>query len=362
MHYLTNYYKNLCEQLQERLNFLENLLEDTTFGGEEFPERPDPNKRIVRPSPLSHDAAARFLDLSPDYAAFQELATQGGAGMTDQEIVDVYTKFPPKADSSKFKDLEAAFRAIDKEYEIGSKENISRKAERIISSIAADKVMRDAPDIFLDDQTQLRGRKPKLTTLAQMAWWDNLSTKGKNIMTLPDLRGVFQPDPKSPDFTYSEVKVPADSEIRVRPSMRSGEFSPKPTIIKMGDPGYVQGLLQKRPELKYASTEKYPVPTEKITQTMQPLSMKPSGAAVSRVVDRMARGRGGRYAAGAALTALGLKVLDATLGQDMQPGVVSGPASQADYDKAAKEARERRRAKGHLEKDLEAIYNPMREQ
>jgi hypothetical protein len=324
MHYLTNYYKNLCEQLQERLNFLENLLEDaTSFKGG---ESPDPNKRIVRPSPLSHDAAARFLDLTPDYAAFQELAAQGGAGMTDQEIVDVYTKFPPKADSSKFKELEAAFRAIDKEYEIGSKENISRKAERIIGSIAADRVMKDAPDIFLDDKTQLKGIKPKLTTLAQMAWWNDLPTKGKALYTLPDLRGVFQPDPKSPDFTYSEVKVPADSEIRVRSSMRSGEFSPKPVSLEVTSP------------------------------------MKPSGAAVSRVVDRMARGRGGRYAAGAALTALGLKVLDATLGQDMQPGVVSGPASQADYDKAAKEARERRRAKGHLEKDMEAIYNPMREQ
>ena len=329
MHYLTNYYKNLCEQLQERLNFLENLLEDaTSFKGG---ESPDPNKRIVRPSPLSHDAAARFLDLTPDYAAFQQLARQGGAGMTDQEIVDAYNKFPPRADSSKLQALENAFKEIDSTYEPGSKENIARRAERIIGAIEADRVMRNAPDIFLDDQTQLKAKPIDWSKFKTWNFEENpfKQMKGDQFYSferLPDLRGVFQPDPKSPDFTYSEVKVPADSEIRVRSSMRSGEFSPKPVSLEVTSP------------------------------------MKPSGAAVSRVVDRMARGRGGRYAAGAALTALGLKVLDATLGQDMQPGVVSGPASQADYDKAAKEARERRRAKGHLEKDMEAIYNPMREQ
>jgi len=48
MQYLTNYYRNLCEQLQEKLNILEGQLNELNFGPDGIEINPTDSKRINR--------------------------------------------------------------------------------------------------------------------------------------------------------------------------------------------------------------------------------------------------------------------------------------------------------------------------
>jgi|LakMenE18May11ns_1017448.scaffolds.fasta_scaffold9849610_2 hypothetical protein len=62
MHYLTNYYKNLSEQLQERVNHLENLLSEvkiTKFVGGKAVKY-DPSEKSEKQAEI--DAGARLSD------------------------------------------------------------------------------------------------------------------------------------------------------------------------------------------------------------------------------------------------------------------------------------------------------------
>lgn len=118
MHYLTNYYKNLSEQLQERVNFLLKLIaeSDTRLGGKNshnpfsddpglqmFSDEPDPDTMMSDREMAGYDkrtdaeAAADLRDIQrfeKEYPSsspkFSGMAGDYGARLNERMPVDIY--------------------------------------------------------------------------------------------------------------------------------------------------------------------------------------------------------------------------------------------------------------------------------
>jgi len=188
------------------LRFKQFILLENTDATFDWPEGDDFEKRkkVVRPSAPSPDPAIKFGELSPDYAAFQDMYR-----MSDQEIIDTFEKFPPVEDTEAAKRLKARLSGIDKEYPIGSKENLFRKALEIKGSIISDRTKLESPNIFIDDATKLKPKIPDISTPEKWFWWNNLSPEQQKLYTRPDLRGVLNPAPTPFGTVSKQVTVPA---------------------------------------------------------------------------------------------------------------------------------------------------------
>jgi hypothetical protein len=145
------------------------------------------NKKTVKPSPLSADAAIKFGELSLEYAPFIDLYN-----MSPQEIVDAYSKYNKQLGTKHAKRLEEVLSGIDSGKlnkhgippEAGSvfgpvppEEKIRIKADWIRTYLGADEG--DIVDpLFIDDATKLKPRP--------------INVWGPKV---PDLRGIYDPEP-----------------------------------------------------------------------------------------------------------------------------------------------------------------------
>ena len=175
------------------------------------------NKDPVKPSPRSADAAIKFGELSPEYAPFLDIEH-----MSDQDIVDTYTKYSKQVQTPNIKELDSSLaeepsgkwiekmdqmmrdlikKAGDTPDDRPMIEDLLRDTEKNkVKSFMADterkanlikdylKLDRQALDAPLGDATKLKDKY----IFAQ----DHGSPRtGYRLSTSPDLRGIYDPEP-----------------------------------------------------------------------------------------------------------------------------------------------------------------------
>jgi hypothetical protein len=175
------------------------------------------NKDPVKPSPRSADAAIKFGELSPEYAPFLDIEN-----MSDQDIVDTYTKYSKRVQTPNIKELDSSLaeepsgkwiermnqmlddllrkaggtpddksmiedllRDTEKNKVKSFMTDTERKANLIKDYLERDRQALDAP---LGDATKLKDKY----IFAQ----DHGSPRtGYRLSTSPDLRGIYDPEP-----------------------------------------------------------------------------------------------------------------------------------------------------------------------
>jgi hypothetical protein len=202
------------------LSFKQYLLNEQNFiyhhpileGGPYTPQPGDPGGP-VKLSPLSADAAIKFGELSPEYAPFLDIEH-----MSDQEVVDAWTKYSKGLQTPKTKMYDAIVRAPfdfnwrqDIEPGLVSNEtdtdkiksvldNTESKAKHIKDYLAQDKRALEQPGKFyeFDQGSSHRPIKPfpDATELRDKYLFasDHGKREGISLMKTPDYRGALQPE------------------------------------------------------------------------------------------------------------------------------------------------------------------------
>jgi len=318
----------------------------------------DKRKRIVRPSPLTPDPAIRAFDLSQDHDPFA--AFLDTENMTDQEVVDAFEKYKLGNKMPAMQRLQARLDNTAKEF-FGDK-LISEKAKEIRHALMQEKIRLANPNITIDDATKLRP-KPiiNLNSPERDFWWNfQLTPKQRTLLTKPDLRGVFQPEPSyiKNNYIVKEIK-PSQStvELMVRPSypdLRDARYGPEFTprrgsnVTSFADDAIAKVFI-------------YPVKTALDTVTVLDLdNLDPASEFASQVLPRAASaaGLGPEVAMGAAMVPLAVGAFTQQAGDpmgDFKAGFAPGEFEK--WQNEQDEARKRQNA-FRVQSIIDRPYDP----
>lgn len=260
------------------------LFEDTIEMGDNFGRR----KKIVRPSPLTPDAAIRAFDLSQDYDPFAAFLDTENA--TDDEIISAFEKNKVGMESPSFERLNKRLKALEKEFT--GNNLVSEKAKDIRAALIQERLRLTSPNITIDDATKLKepphiraakGMPPDLIELGwhNIGWWNNLTPRQRALYYKPDPRGIFQPEPSllRNKFIFKEVQTPSKYTAKSNIDLMTGLKTGATTLLDPTQPVVDATVAQTaRVSPKFANTDLLPASRSRIPNAPRPVA---SGLAYS---------------------------------------------------------------------------------
>jgi hypothetical protein len=173
------------------------------------------NKDPVKPSPRSADAAIKFGELSPEYAPFLDIEN-----MSDQDIVDTYTKYSKRVQTPNIKELDSSL----------AEEPSGKWIERM--------------NQMLDDLLRKAGGTPDDKSMIEDLLRDTEKNKVKSFMTDTERKANLIKDYLKLDRQELAAPIGDVTKLKDKPIFSSDFHAPRDrwlsTVwdIKTGNPTY----------------------------------------------------------------------------------------------------------------------------